>query len=278
MKKIFLAITSLLLVFPANALPGQKTEQVTSWIKQHKFLSPWYEGNLTHYPEGIFITGFRRLQDNWFIDVGIKLENTKEFLKTEGRNEKKLIQDAIVTEETLYLLQKKYAAVDKEEYPNVRPWKNVDCKDVWNKDNETAKLLLQNIYSKAVSDDFANAKMIYKGKHATTKHWGYGVYTDYPSVQTMEEAEEYGMTEFNDTEIHLGKLYSYRRLTHENYFYDRESNPNDKRGCVYLAIESPEKGVWRASTLSNNQKLFSQWKALEAKKNERIKPADISID
>lgn len=264
MKQLLLSAILLLGALPAQALPGQQYPQLESWVKKHKFLSPWLigetaeRGGIPHY-----LTAFRQLKDNWFLDINIEVNGDSDF-----------IQHRKSTKEDLYLLKKIYDA-SMDDYG--RKWRNIDCKDVWARDNATAHQLLSNAYSPAVANDFKAAKLIYDGVVPIVASIGFGPNYENPDMSDLASAKEWGINTDYKTSIFKGNLYSYRKMDHHNFF-NPDGLQEDKRSCPYLEIEPVQVGLKKANVFNHNMQIYKQWQAYDSAKNKRLEPANISIE
>ena len=143
MKKLFLIsfIFFCVSIDSACANVGFDYPQLKEWVTKHKFLSPWLEGFQPPTPTGMYLSAFRQLEDNWFLDIDMHLEG-KNIVDSNGfTNPSNELSDYIVRYQDVHLYKKKYMGKDSTD-GNLRPWKNIGCKDIWQRDDKTALKLL----------------------------------------------------------------------------------------------------------------------------------------
>ncbi len=265
MKKFVVALlVALFAQSSADALPGDPYPQVVSWVKNHKFLSPLLLGPPS---QQLGHTAFRQLQDSWFIDVDL---NFYGFDTSTGQKLESAAQ--------LILLKKTYdPAANKNNAWDSRPWKDVDCKDIWKRDNPTAERLLTQIYGNFILSDFRNAKMALKKPFyvaATPEGLNLDILSDTEPAKP-QEIEQWGMKKISkgDIEIFLGKKYGYiiqQGLNKDEYLF--------RHKCPSISIVSLAHATQSANSLSHNDRLYQQWQRQQGSKSQRLEPAPIKID
>lgn len=269
MKLKLALLLACLLQLSAIALPGDSYSQIDSWVKSHSFLSPWLTGNKgdTGYFQH-YLTAFRQLQDNWFLEVSFTLKGEKPSIKTRKS-----------AYESLMLLKKEFDAnLDTES-----KWRYIDCKDVWFRDNENAYKLINGAYSKDIAEDFKNAKLIYDGPVALIRTMGWGHGLEDPDFQDLEEAKQLGMDGSHANSLFIGKKFGYRKEEIKEYLRDRnwddpKNDSLDPKSCYSLSIYPIEKVNSLVNTLNHNMKIYQAWSNYESQKQKRLEPADISVE
>lgn len=275
LKKILLAGCLLLLqAIPAQALPGKTLAETESWVKHHPFLSTWTLANdpsLNNYD--LFRIAFRELQDHWFIDI---------FMEFKPASRGQTVQQSTVMFDFLHLLQKEYVGKknsEEETYGDKRPWKDVACKDIWTRDNQTAFLLLSKIYSPAVAEDFKTSKQAYKGPFYTlaTVGWGEDGFKWFPEKADETQLDHWGMGKLvqSDVSLYIGSLYSYE--VRNDAPVESDIDLGVENSCIGLKINPRQWGIETAGTLQHNLKMYAKWQQMEQAKNQRNKPAEIKV-
>lgn len=273
MKKFVVALlVALFAQSSADALPGDPYPQVVSWVQNHKFLSPWLLGPPPKEQQMEYsYTAFRQLQDNWFIDIDLSFGEVREGSQISQQKEGYA---------RLALLKKSYDPTANIDYAwDSRPWKDVDCKDIWKRDNQTAEQLLTQIYGGAVANDFKNAKMSFKAPFyvAATIGWGHAdLLFGNKEPDTSQDVNEWGMAQINkgDVEILLGKKYGY--IIQQGA--EKEDELALKYACPSMGIVSVKHATQSSHSLSHNYKLYQQWQKKQEAKSKRLEPAPIKID
>lgn len=258
----------------ADALPGDPYPQVVNWVQNHKFLSPWLLGPApdAHSIEYMY-TAFRQLQDNWFIDIKLSFG---------GTSDKSQISQQKEGYAQLTLLKKSYdPTVNTDNAWDSRPWKDVDCKDIWKRDNPTAEQLLTQIYGASIANDFKSAKMAFKNRFYIASTIGSG-HTDIlfssPGAETPQDVNQWGMHQVNkgDVEILLGKRYGY--IVQQGAEEDTDDPIALIYTCPSMGIVSVKHATQSSNALSHNYKLYQQWQKQQEAKTKRLEPASIKID
>lgn len=271
-KKMIIACGLLLLqAVPAMALPGKTLAETESWVKKHSFLSTWMTGSSEIYEGFPFERiAFRELQDRWFIDLRITFDSP-------GFNSGKSLESSKALHEMLYLVQKQYVGETKSEDDkrfDPRPWKDVACKNIWQRENQTAQLLLSKIYSPALANDFKTAKLAYQGPFYIPAGigWGHEGPLWYPDKASSEDLSRWGMVSRvkSDVSIYIGSLYTFEVRS------DDGASPDDT--CIGLKINPRNWGVETAATLNHNFKMFQKWQQMQKAKEQRNAPANIKVE
>lgn len=278
MKKLFISsiIFFSLSVNSAYANVGFDYPQLKQWVTNHKFLSPWLEGFQSPSPTGMYLSAFRQLEDNWFLDIDMHLEG-KSIVDANGlMHSSNEISDYIVRYQDVHLYKKEYTGKDSTD-GNLRPWKNIGCKDIWQRDNQTALKLLSLSFSENLKNDFRDSKMIYSGPNAVVTSIGYGPYYEDPGKMSFEEAREWGMDGSTQTQIFVGKNYSYQRLIIKQTSGD-DNSVEPHSSCPFLKIEPVQTGLRKANVLGHQKKLYKKWLNWQKQKSDRTSPANISIE
>lgn len=248
MKKL-LASLILFLVFaqPALSLPGKTKKEIYDWVKNHQFLSTWLQDLKS--PGNYHMVAFRELQDHWFFDIRIYSEDSKvEYLH-------------------LTLLKKEQTQEEPRELDDQRKWKNISCKDVWHRENETANELLLRTFNQEISKDFKESKLVFSGPN----FYHPIIFDDFEAVIDRDYngkpllVNEMKIRNYDD-QIFLGKKYSYER-TYVGSFGDTS--------CYSLNIHPIQWGNRVSSVYQHNLKIYND---LQKKKERREKPALIKVE
>ena len=185
-----------------------------------------------------------------------------------------------IDQDRLFLLKKEYNP-DKETHPGGRKWDNIACKDIWERNNATAYQLMEKAYSKEIAEDFKNSRLIFDGTYAIVTRIGWGHLDVDPTPANFDDAKTWKMINEYPAKVFLGKKYAYRRAYQPNYLYNEVADvPHNipEKSCTFLSIQSIDRGKQDANILSANQKVYERWSALESNKNNRLKPANISVE
>jgi len=274
MRRLVGLASGLLFLFysaSAEALPGETYGNVSKWVKNHKFLTPWLTGFSTdqedvHYDNYEFLA-FRQLQDNWFLDITLNF----------GGRDSKFNAEKKEVLSTLELKKKVYdkSAIDLWDK---RPWRNLHCKDIWSRQDETANQLLNEVYGKQVADDFQKSKLIYEGAFwvALDFGWGHNSVLDsnlFPANASL--VSERGMAPVDEgvIQILLGEKYGY--IWSEKFLYLPD---NEDAKCPSLTIVSKQMAQKNANILTHNLKLYEVWEQKKSHNQQRSAPANIKID
>lgn len=277
MLKKFLLACSLCLLQPqtAQALPGKTLAETQTWVKKHPFLSTWLVAG-TDPPEGFQFerVAFRELQDHWFVDVHLTFDPPGE---GKSRQYSKSLFDY------LFLVQKEYVGNPDSEDGIVwdpRPWKDVACKDIWYRDNQTAALLLSKIYSPAVAEDFKTAKLAYQGPYMIPHRIGAGHEGPlwWPDKANDEDLNRWGLFRRirSDVSLYIGTLFAYE--VRDDIIPGTESEAYSRPGCIGLKINPRSWGIETTGTLKHNQKMYARWQQMQKAKEQRNAPADIKVE
>lgn len=288
-KNIIIAIAIFLNVtFPVYSLPNQTYENFQIWVKNHKFLSPWAEAVFSPYEkfnkleDGAnqdFIV-FRRLQDNWFIDIRVDYGYFDKTTKLNKDSKEEYTQISLVKKE--YSPNKEFDELNHSEegaiYDDHRPWLNIDCKDLWDRKNSTATELLKHAYSQEIADDFSSSKLVFNGEYIFSRASD-GVDdqidgNDVPFVITSDLLDNFNLMYIErrpNTQIYEGKYFSYI-VRNKAWIVKNKS-------CRILEIVDKSIGHKKVQAVNKNIKVLNDWIAKKNKlEEERIKPADIKVN
>lgn len=240
---LLLNITSI-----SYALPEWQYEQFTKWVKNHKFLAPKVEENMTN------LKASRQLANNHFIEVS------------------NYCSDICIEELTLY----------KAEFSN-NSWSYTDSVPIWDRKGETPLELIKNIYGSNIADDFKNSKNVlnidecYLGTYLVPENR-----LRIDKKQLQEELKAVKNAYFRDdtqtsfyspirnlgsSSLYAGKLYAYKIF--------------NKKSLMIFTLSSLKKEI---SKLSYNKALYDKSiKDVQVIRDNvegvkaRYKPADINI-
>lgn len=134
MKKLFASLLCFgLLQQSAYALPGWNSQQIKSWVKTHKFLSPDYND------ANILLAAERKLSGGKKLNV--------------------LYGGSVVGRESPYPLVIIYVETpQKDQFKN-----NIKLK-LWQRNSEDAAKILANIYNTEIANDFKNSAFVFSGQ------------------------------------------------------------------------------------------------------------------
>ena len=270
-KSLTVLMLCLLFSHPAQALPGQAEEDLQSWATKHKFLSTWFQEILDM--GGKHYLGYRELEDQWFIDIHFQPNHDTQTIQ----------------HETLFLLKKKPVPQSEHELVNPpagsganfdgRKWKDVECRNIWQRDNQTAQTLLKNVYGEEISKDFANSKLTYKGVVYAHPLFGFEGSAHF-KLDEDGNGSKIPVNSIQKTErvilVYLGQKYAYTD-DKVNYSYNMRHSGEPMKtaeGCG-LRILSLSDGKRLSSIYSHNQRVYNE---LMKAKNKRDTPASIKID